>query len=148
MSPLPAILTSAYRVVLLALLTWREARGETRGARVQVAWTVRNRVENPKWWGTDYISVITKKWQYSSIASPRDPQLILYPQENDHVFLECLEIANTVISSSSGEEIAPFPEADSYYDDSIAPPAWATPDKMVGRIGRLAFYNIDGSSQD
>jgi hypothetical protein len=37
----------------------------------------------------------------------------------------------------------PAPGADSHFDISIAPPAWATPHKFVKQIGRLRFYNLD-----
>jgi hypothetical protein len=86
------------------------------------------------------VSVITKKWQYSSIAAVGDPQLMLYPQATDAVFEECLIIADRVHGNLVS---APLEGADSYYDDSIAPPKWATPKTFVGKIGRLNFYNSD-----
>lgn len=129
-----------WEVCLLALVVWREARGAGHDAMVAVACSIRNRVERPKWWGTSYDQVITKKWQYSSIAATGDPQLIIYPQPADNIFDECLNIADQVYDRTLSN---PMPGADSYYDDSIPAPKWATPETFVGKIGRLSFHNLD-----
>lgn len=130
-----------YEVVLLAITIWREARGESREAKTAVGCSIRNRVQNPKWWGNDYISCLTKKWQYSSMTDPKDRQLTTWPAATDHIFEECLEIAESVIV---GRLVSPAtPGADSYYDVSIPSPKWATEEKKVGQIGRLIFYNLD-----
>jgi spore germination cell wall hydrolase CwlJ-like protein len=135
----------AYQEIMLALLIWREARSEPYAGQVAVACTVRDRVVHPKWWGNDYISVITKKWQYSSIAAPNDQQLILYPQAGDEKFKVCLGVASGVIA---GILKHPMPSSDSYYATYIPAPDWATPDKLVGKIGQHNFYNIDGETED
>ena len=129
-----------YEVVLLALTVWREARGEPFEARVAVAHSIKNRVERPSWWGKDWISVLTKKWQYSSLTDPRDTQLTTWPKADDATFAECLNVAEGVMSGSFN---SPVKGADSYFDDSIAPPAWATPETFVGKVGKLNFYNLD-----
>jgi spore germination cell wall hydrolase CwlJ-like protein len=133
-------LWDAYQLSLLALVIWREARGEGSAAMTAVGCSIRNRVQRPTWWGKDYVGVITKKWQYSSMAAPGDPQLILYPQAGDPMFEAALQIAQWVIE---GAVHSPFPGADSYYDDSIKPPKWATPETFVGRLGKLNFHNLD-----
>ena len=137
----------SYERLVLALTIWREARGEDHKTKVAVACSIRNRVLHPKWWGNDYVSVCTKKWQYSSMTATSDPQLGLWPSITDFSFAECMEIADAVID---GELSTPIEThgADSYYDDSIAPPKWATPDKFVGKLGKLNFYNIDGETED
>ncbi|AKH39144.1 MULTISPECIES: cell wall hydrolase [Nitrosomonas] len=136
---------SYYEIVMLALTIWREARGETREAKIAVAHTIVNRVNNPGWWGNDIISVLTKKWQYSSMTDPNDRQLTNWPKTGDPVFSECLEIARSVVD---GSHKSPLKGIDSYYDDSLkgnAIPKWAkeNPDRLVGKIGRLNFYNLD-----
>lgn len=136
---------SMYERVLLAIVLWREARGESKACRIQVACCVRNRVRHPKWWGNDYVSCIIKKWQFSSMTDPKDRQLTTWPAPSDHVFEECLQIASDVID----EKVKPtFPGADSYYDSSILPPAWASPDRRCGVIGKITFYNIDLDTED
>lgn len=144
MSGLPLTPWDMYERVLLALTIWREARGESREAKIAVGCSVRNRVHNPKWWGTDYISCLVKKWQYSSLTDPKDRQLTTWPKADDDIFEECLDIADSVIT---GKLYSTMPGADSYYDTSIPPPAWATEDKKVGIIGRLVFYNLDADHE-
>lgn len=134
-----------YEIVLLALTLWREARGESYEAKQAVAHTVKNRLSHPGWWGTDWISVLTKKWQYSSLTDPNDKQLTTWPKADDHSFEECLTIAERVVT---GLYNSPLKGIDSYYDDSLKGdlmPKWAKehPERFVGKIGRLNFYNMD-----
>jgi N-acetylmuramoyl-L-alanine amidase len=135
-----AALTESCEVTVLALLVWREARGESRAAKVAVAATVLNRVKRPTWWGSTVLSVCFKKWQYSSLTDPHDPQLTTWPSVFDGSWIECLQVAQNVLH---GAERTTMPGADSYFDESIAAPPWATPETCVGRIGRLKFYNVD-----
>lgn len=134
-----------YALVLLSLVIWREARGEGVNGWKAVGCSIRNRVLRPSWWGKDYISVITKKWQYSAMGAPGDPQLIKYPKTDDARFYEIMSIASDIIE---GYLKSPVPGADSYYDDSISAPSWATPDKFIAKVGRLNFYNMDQDYED
>ena len=124
----------------LALVVYREARGETLAAKVAVAHTVLNRVAKPKWWGKTIDEVITKKWQYSSLTDPKDPQLVKWPLLSDPAWQSCLQCAIEVLRGALGH---PLKGADSYYDDSIAAPAWTTSARYCGKIGRLNFYDVD-----
>jgi N-acetylmuramoyl-L-alanine amidase len=142
---LPVSPLRMYEIVLMALTLWREARGESFTAKVAVAFSIKNRVDHPAWWGDDVISVLIKKWQYSSLTDPHDTQLTKWPTSKDPVFEECLNIAMGVMSGTYSN---PVPGADSYYDDSLqgeARPKWAkeNPDRFVGKYGRLNFYNLD-----
>lgn len=126
-------------IFYLALVTWREARGEGKECMTAVAHSIMNRVKNPKWWGTDVASVCTKKWQYSSMTDPNDRQLTTWPA-NDPWWESALQIAAGVID---GELANPAPGADSYYDLSIPAPKWADEKKFVKQVGRIKFYNLD-----
>ena len=140
-------LNAALEISLLTIMIWREARGESFDAKLQVAWTVRNRVEHPKWWGKTFSEVITKRLQYSSMTYAKDPQLTLYPIVNGQSVSECLNAAYMAYQRISSK-MPMYPNADSYFDDSIPPPNWATQDKFCGKIGRLNFYNVDGDTGD
>jgi len=131
----------AYQEVLLALLIWREARGEDEMAQTAVACCVRERVRHPGWWGDDWVSVCSLKYQFSSLGAPNDPQLIVWPQQFNKEFAVCLEIASGVIA---GHIQHPAPGANSYFDDSIKnhPPDWAKVENFCGKIGRLSFYRV------
>jgi len=134
-----------YEIALLALTLWREARGESYEVKIAVAHTVKNRLDHPGWWGNDWISVLTKKWQYSSLTDPNDKQLTTWPKSDDASFEECLAIAERVITKFHN---SPLKGIDSYYDDSLQGdkiPKWAKehPERFVGKLGRLNFYNMD-----
>jgi len=125
----------------LALVVWREARGEGQDSMAAVAWSIVNRVLNPKWWGASVQTVITKKWQYSSMTDPHDAQLTTWPSDTDPTWALSLDLAQRVLNGSIRNPVA---GADSYYDTSIPPPNWADPQKFVAQIGRIRFYNLDG----
>lgn len=133
-------LQKASEVVFLALAVWREARGEPLEARQAVAEAIMNRVKRPSWWGKDVMSVVFKKWQFSSLTDPNDPQLTTWPY-SAAAWRECLQIAEMAVD----DELPPYaPGADSYYDISIPPPKWATPETFVVQLGRIRFHNLDG----
>lgn len=127
-------------LVFLALVTWREARGESLACRAAVACSIMNRVKRPAWWGNSIMSVVTKKWQYSSMTDPKDRQLVTWPAENDSSWVECLELCDDILS---GKVSHPAPGADSYYDISIPAPYWAKEKNFVGQIGKIRFFNLD-----
>ena len=134
---------STYEQALLALVVWREARGETRQAKIAVAFSVLNRVDSPKWWGTSIGAVIAKKWQYSSMAAPGDPNLIKYPLPHDLSFQDSMSAVNAALTPGA---INTVPGADSYYDISIPPPKWAKPEQFVKQVGAFRFFNTDGDA--
>jgi N-acetylmuramoyl-L-alanine amidase len=130
-------------IFYLALVTWREARGEGTECMTAVAHSIMNRVNNPKWWGKDVTSVVTKKWQYSSMTDPKDRQLTTWPGL-DPWWSMALVIAAGVYDGTIKN---PAPGADSYFDISIPNPIWATADKFVTQIGRIKFYNMDKDTE-
>jgi len=127
-------------IVFLALVIWRESRGESRLAQEAVAMSVINRVQKPKWWGNDILSVIFKKWQYSSLTDPKDRQLTIWPSKNLQSWKLALDIAENTIK---GNILHPAPNSDSYHDKSIKRPYWATDENFVKQIDSLYFYNVD-----
>jgi spore germination cell wall hydrolase CwlJ-like protein len=127
-------------LAFMALTVWRESRGECREAQIAVAHSILNRVQHPKWWGDDVLSVVTRKWQYSSLTDPHDKQLTTWPEEDNPSWDLALEIAYGVLS---GNIANPAPGADSYHDISIRPPDWTKSARFVRQIGRMRFYDVD-----
>jgi cell wall hydrolase len=127
---------------ILALTIWREARGEKAEAQHGVAFTVLNRVARPGWWGRTIDDVCTKRWQYSSLTDPKDPQLTKWPLVSDPSWRASWIAAGEVLD---GVVTNLVPGADSYYDDSIAasPPVWSKTARFVGKMGRLNFFDVD-----
>ncbi len=129
-------------VMLLALVTWREASNQTKETKTGVAWAVRNRVDNPGWYGKTYFEVITKYCQFTSMVPPKgmlDPNLVRYPGPTDKSWLECLEIAFDVMTSNVKD---PTGGATYYFDKSLDknPPKWAKEYVHLADIGDIHFY--------
>lgn len=131
-----------YDVVLLALCCWREARNQPKVAQTGQAWTVKNRMVHPGWWGKDYTTVILKPFQYSSF-NHNDPNAVKMPFADDPAWQQCLEVAqdvyqNIVIDPTSG--------CTHYFDASLDshPPNWATDGSMehVTDLGQFRFWRI------
>lgn len=128
-------------VVFMALTIYREGRGESLEAQIAIGFSIMNRVSKPSWWGSDVQSVLFKKWQYSSLTSPNDPQLVIWPAKSSEAsWISCLTAADIAYNKTGAN---PVPGADSYFDDSIKAPYWAKSEMFVKKIGRLNFYNID-----
>lgn len=126
-------------LAFLALTVWREARGENDEARAAVAYSILTRVQRPRWWGNDIMSVVFKQSQYSSMTGAHDPQLSAWPVAGSDSWIRCLQIAELAIAGTIPN---PAAGADSYYDISIPAPAWATPDSFVKAIGKLRFFSV------
>jgi hypothetical protein len=85
--------------VILALTIWRENRGgqPQPQAMQSVANVIMNRTVAH---GTDVWSVCTKKAQFSSLTSPGDPELTLWPFDSDPQWIMALQIAQQAASVS------------------------------------------------
>lgn len=131
----------AVSIVLLAIAAYKEASGEPRLARRGVICSILNRVDRPSWWGGDVLTVVCKRWQYSAMTAPGDPNLVRWPGAKDPVWLECLQDAFDAIN---GTLASPVPGADSYHDVScVKIPGDHTPENFVAQLGRIRFYNTD-----
>jgi len=127
-------------LVFLALVVWREARGESSECMQAVAHSVLNRVYKPSWWGDCVMTVIFKKWQYSSMTDPNDKQLTTWPDRKSTSWTQALIVSDLALRGITDH---PAPGADSYHDISIPAPYWATSENFVRQIGRIKFYNVD-----
>jgi len=125
--------------VFLALMVWREARGESAEVKTAVAHVALTRSLRPGWWGRDLMGVLFKKWQFPSLTDPNDKQLTTWPRSTDQSWKDSLSVACDVLD---GKLPNPAPWSDSYFDDSISAPDWATPDKFIRKIGRILFYRV------
>ncbi len=132
----------SYPLTLLALVIWREAQGENYATKLGVACSIRNRVQNPRWWGHDWIGVILMPWQYSSF-NHGDPNSAKFPLLTDPVWSDCMDIAQKVYLGGIGDTTQ---DATSYFDNSLDynPPKWATDGSQVHTldIGALHFYKL------
>ena len=129
----------SYELIMLALVLWREARGESLDAKRAVAWSIRNRVRKPSWWGKDWIEVITKKFQYTSMTFAGDPNLVLWPRSIDLNWQGALSIATEVMAGQGSD---PTGGATHYFDKSLDanPPSWSKVSSSVHTVDVGAFH--------
>ena len=124
---------------LLALCTWREARGEPYRGKLAVAWSIRNRVFHPSWWGKTYPEVILKPFQYSSF-NHNDPNAVQMPLHDDTSFSECLAVCEDAYSGIGSD---PTNDATHYHTASLTGdslPEWARTATFKVQIGNHLFY--------
>lgn len=128
---------------LLSLCLWREGRGEFKRAPLAlrgIAHTIKNRVEDPGWWGHDWKSVILKPWQFSSFNA-NDVNSAKWPEDIDPSWSVCKDIASQVYSDGTDTDITNG--ATHYHDRSIGwPSAWGEQDDWLNTINidAILFY--------
>ena len=76
--------------VLLALTAWRENRGGGRTGMQSVINVVCNRVAKD---GTNAYEECVKREQFTSLTGRNDPELGLWPMDNDPQWLQALDLA-------------------------------------------------------
>jgi cell wall hydrolase len=137
-------LQDMYALMLLALCIWREARGELITTKIAVAWSIRNRVKDPRWWGHDWAGVILMHDQYSSF-NHGDPNATKLPLPADPSWQDSLNTAAKVFAEPPLLS-DPTGGATSYFDMSLDtdPPKWSFDGSMVKTLdlGRLHFYKL------
>lgn len=126
-------LQNVYATFLLALVAWREARGEPVEAQLGVIWSVENRVARGGWWGTNEVTVILFPKQYSSF-DVGDPNATKFPTANDPVFSNML-----VMAQAPGSD--PTNGATHYYSGDVVP-YWASSMTHTIDLGALHFYKV------
>lgn len=133
-----------YSLILLAICIWRESRGELYTTKVAVAWSIRNRMTNPGWWGHSWAGVILMPWQYSSF-NHNDPNATKWPLNSDPSWTDSLDVASKVFPETP-LVADPTHGATSYFDNSLDtdPPKWSFDGSNVKTVdyGRLHFYKL------
>ena len=129
---------SQYAKFMLALTVWRETSNTPRAWRM-VIWVILNRARIGGWWGHDIVSVVTKKWQFTSMSGTGDANLTRWPVDGEAVFAA---IAREVDALTDGT--VPVQTDATYYFSlplTSPPPAWG-PVELVegGDLGTVKFY--------
>lgn len=128
---------SDWNKALLALVIWREARGEPYPGKIAVAAVIRNRVQAthlPDQWD----EIIERKWQFSSITAPGDPMLIQWPHENDESWIDSMNVAEGVFSGMTQDNTG---GATLYANLNVCNPPWDfTKLIKTANIGAHTFF--------
>jgi hypothetical protein len=122
---------------IVALCIWREARSEHLQGMSAVGAVIKNRARRHKMTLEQAVMV---PWAFSSMTAINDPQLHLYPGDDDTQFKLALIIVDNLRNSTT--ILDPTFGATLYYDTSISfPKGW---DKIhcasTVQIGRFKFY--------
>ena len=118
---------------------WAEARGEIPEGWTAVAWVIRNRVEDPAWWGNTPKGVCQKPWQFScwNTNDPNRAKLLALPV-TDQLYVSiknvCQHVLDGLISDPTGG-------AD-YYEVIGVNAKWAVGQTPVATIGHQQFYKL------
>jgi N-acetylmuramoyl-L-alanine amidase len=105
---------------LLALVLWREARGEGYTGMRAVAHVIRNRVvatHLPDQWE----DVIERAKQFSSMTAAGDPMLIQWPKQPDAAFEQAMQIAELVYDGTDADITG---SATQYANLHVCSPNW------------------------
>lgn len=123
-------------VAVLALVVWREARGEPLEGKIGVASVIRNRVlatHLPDKWD----DVIEQKWQFSSLTAPGDAMLVQWPHDEDQSWIDSMNVAQGVFDGTTPDNTN---GAVLYCNLRVAQPNWAVPEKRTAIIGNHTFF--------
>jgi spore germination cell wall hydrolase CwlJ-like protein len=127
-----------YYICLIALTAWREARGEGVDGMRAVLHVIRNRVMSQRF--GDWAMVCTKKFQFSSMSAPNDPELILWPETGDAQFEQAYQLAVAVFAGTDADNTN---GATFYFADSIPAPSWAASMRETVKIGHQTFFSSE-----
>ena len=121
--------------VIGALCAWRENRGGQIEGMQSVLNVLHNRAIAR---GTSIYAEAVRKWQFSSMTAPGDPNLILFPSEQDSEWQIALKLTDQ-LSKGLLEDITQG--ATSYYAQSMpVPPGWAATMRQTVIIKGQIFF--------
>lgn len=87
----------------LALVAWKEARGEIAIAGLNsiraVMHVINNRVGSPGFAHTLH-DVIYGRNQFTSMSVPLDPEFNLQPKEGDATYMQCIKMARAILEGT------------------------------------------------
>jgi N-acetylmuramoyl-L-alanine amidase len=118
---------------------WGEVRGEPTLGQIAVAWVIRNRVENPGWWGNTPTTVCLDPWQFSCWMDAQGPSLKALPT-SDATYNLLYAIAKGVFS---GTYVDPTKGASHYkVHGTVAQWDKAAAGKLTVSIGHHDFFKL------
>lgn len=128
-------------VAIVQCTLYGEARGESLDGMAGVAWVIRNRVEHPGWWGTDYSSVCLRPKQFSCFnhGDPNRDKIIegySHSKYGDPTWRLCRYISHGVIYNW----IPDLVHGANHYCHVNLHPKWAEEREVLIVVGNHKFY--------
>ena len=126
---------------IAAATMYGEARGEPPEGQAAVAWVIRNRAENPRWWGHDVASVCLKPFQFScwNRNDPNRPKLLAVSTD---ALIPFIRIFKEVQAADPATD--PTGGADSYIVTTLKDRTWwARELQPTVVIGHHSFYHVE-----
>lgn len=130
--------------VIMALTVWGEARGEFARGQEAVAWVIRNRMDNPRWWGRSLRDVCLKPRQFScwNFEDPNYQKLMSVELRSTLLYKSIETICEQVLYLDRSEDITL--NSDHYCVSSIVHRVvWARNRKPTAVIGHHNFYRLE-----
>lgn len=136
---------------VMAMTVWAEARGESVKGQVAVAWVIKNRWLNPRWWSRNkdaipddtIAAVVRDPWQFSCL-NPNDPNRARLDNPKtlqDSAVQAIRRLCEMVLRDDIPD---PTNRADHYCVTKIARHTnWARGRKPVAVIGNHSFYRLE-----
>lgn len=124
---------------VMARTIFGEARGEPLEGKIAVAWVIKNRADNPSWWGDSIFSVCKKPFQFSAWnqGDPNRPKMICVTPQ-DEAFSECLMVTAGVLTRNYPDITG---SANHYCTKNLNPP-WSKGKEPVAFVGNHKFYRL------
>ena len=129
---------------LFAMLLFGEARGQPNIAKIGVGFVVRNRVLDPKWWGSTWREIILKPKQFScfNLGDPNRLIIMNPSQPEQKAWEECCLVAHSIYFSVPHLNLIDKTLGANHYHDTSVKPLWADPKKQTVQIDRFLFYKL------
>lgn len=120
---------------LLALVAWREARGEGSEGMRAVMHVIRNRVITGRYGDWDHC--IGAKWQFSSLTANGDAMLTQWPDSPDPVFAKALILSEIIFDGVDDDNTE---GATHFFNPHVVMPEWSKTMTKTAIIGNHIFY--------
>jgi N-acetylmuramoyl-L-alanine amidase len=129
-------------LITMAKTVWGEARGESVKGQIAVAWVIKNRADNPRWWGKTIEEVCLKKYQFSCWLES-DPNKAKMDKLTEEDLKDQIEICQSVLDEKVSD---PTDGANHYHTTGILP-SWIRNDddsfkQPIATIGNHLFYRF------
>jgi len=129
-------------LITMAKTVWGEARGESVKGQIAVAWVIKNRADNPRWWGKTIEEVCLKKYQFSCWLES-DPNKAKMDKLTEEDLKDQIEICQSVLN----EQVADPTDGANHYHTTGILPSWIRNDddslkQPIATIGNHLFYRF------